>query len=322
MLEQFKKNWFVLVVALVLLIATGFYIKDQTKNNVKSKTVDGKQVVFSIAGKNFFADDFQKLADEQYGNSALYQIYERELLRNIETSDDIKSEAKLSADERLTYIKQTQGQAGLDSLDAQMVGMGYDGIDSFTEYFENLLKYEELVTNHFMSNYDRLFKKYVDEKQPIQVSHILIKVAEKGKPTEEEQKKIKAVEDALKESSFDQVAATLSEDSSKEKAGSLGVIDKDEKFVPEFMDAAYKLKKGEVSEWVESSYGKHLIKVDETEFVKLLKEPTFFEEMTTEHAKEVSIAMWKVTKEINIEFLKDGVEDRLLKILGLTKEDI
>lgn len=321
MLEQIKKNWFVAIVAVILIFATGFYAKEQTKNNVKSKTVDGKQVVFSIAGENYFAQDYQEAADKQAGDSALYQIFERELLRNMETSDDIKSDAKLRAQNQLTYTKQTGGQAGVDQLNAQLIALGYEGADSLTEYYENLLKYQEMVTNYFMDNYDRLFKKYVEESKPRQVSHILIKMADPKKPTDDEKEKIKKVDEALAENkNFADVASLYSDDSSKQQGGSVGVMDKDTNFVKEFKEAALNLKKGEVSKWVTTEYGQHLILVDETDFKKLLNDSEFFQDMTTEHSDEISGIMWKQAEDLGIEFLKDGVEDRLKEILGLTED--
>lgn len=321
MLEQIKKNWFVAIVAVILIFATIFYAKDQTKNNVKSKTVDGKQVVFSIAGENYFAEDYQAAADKQAGDSALYQIFERELLRNMETSDDIKSDAKLRAQNQLTYTKQSAGQAGVDQLNAQLIALGYEGVDSLGEYYENLLKYQELVTNYFIDNYDRLFKKYVDESKPRLVSHILVKMADPKNPTDAEKEKIKKIDEALdKKTSFGDVAALYSDDSSKDQGGNVGVVDKDTSFVKEFKEAALKLNKGEMSTWITTDYGQHLILIEETDFKKLLNDTDFFQDMTTKHTDEISGIMWKQAEDLGIEFLKDGVEDRLKEILGLTED--
>jgi peptidyl-prolyl cis-trans isomerase C len=90
-------------------------------------------------------------------------------------------------------------------------------------------------------------------QEEIHARHILL-------PTEDEAKKalarIKAGED------FAKVATELSKDPGGE-GGDLGWFTKD-KMVPEFADAAFKLKKGEVSEPVKSQFGWHIIKIEDT----------------------------------------------------------
>jgi peptidyl-prolyl cis-trans isomerase C len=88
-------------------------------------------------------------------------------------------------------------------------------------------------------------------QQEIHARHILL-------PTEEEAKKalarVKGGED------FAKVATELSKDPSG-NGGDLGWFTKD-RMVPEFSDAAFKLKEGEISEPVKTQFGWHIIKVE------------------------------------------------------------
>lgn len=322
MLEQLKKNWFVAVVALVLVVATGFYITDQTKNTVKSKKVGGKQVVFTIGKDNYFAEDFQKDLDENLGDSAIYQVFRRELLTNLESSDDIKSDAKFRAESFITYIKQSEGQKGLDNLNKELVAMGYEGVDDLNTYYENELKYQSLISDAFMENYDEVFKKDVEENLPRLVSHILVKIEDKENPTEDELAKIKKVEEALeKGGNFEEVAMQHSEDTqSAQQGGSIGVVDKKSSLVKPFLDAMVTLDKGEVSDWVESDYGKHIIKVDETDFKKLLKDATYFGKLEEKHSDIVAKAIWDAKDTLDFKFANDEVETRIKNVIGLEKE--
>jgi len=90
-------------------------------------------------------------------------------------------------------------------------------------------------------------------QEEIHARHILV-------PTEEEAKKalarIKAGED------FAKVATEVSKDPSG-NGGDLGWFTKD-RMVPEFSAAAFKLKKGEVSEPVKTQFGWHIIQVEDT----------------------------------------------------------
>ena len=88
-------------------------------------------------------------------------------------------------------------------------------------------------------------------QQEIHARHILL-------PTEEEAKaalaRVKAGED------FAKVATEVSKDPSGE-GGDLGWFTKD-RMVPEFSEAAFKLKEGEISQPVKTQFGWHVIKVE------------------------------------------------------------
>jgi peptidyl-prolyl cis-trans isomerase D len=95
--------------------------------------------------------------------------------------------------------------------------------------------------------------------------HILIEVA--GDATEEEQKAAKdkaaALVKQLREGAdFAKLARKSSDDiGSARDGGDLGYLTRDAMMDPAFADAAFALKKGEVSEPVKSAYGYHIIKL-------------------------------------------------------------
>ena len=57
MIEKLKENWFVVLVAVILIAAVGYYTYDTNKGKLPGKKVDGKDVVASIGDTDFFADD-------------------------------------------------------------------------------------------------------------------------------------------------------------------------------------------------------------------------------------------------------------------------
>lgn len=323
MLEQIKKNWFVVVVALILLVASGFYINDQMKSVVRGKRVDGQQVVFSIAGDNFLVEDYQNELKELLGDSAMYQIFERELLSSLELSEDEAVDARLRAESTINYIKQSQGSKGLEALERDLKALGYEGIDSFVTYNENLTKYQNLVKAHFLDNYDRLFKEYVENDKPRLVKHILVSMEDVENPTEAELEKIKTIEEALADGKkFEEVATNYSDDTeTAQNGGSIGVVDSNSSLVPPFLEAMLSLEASETSGWVDTQFGKHLIYVEETDFEKLLKDATYFGELTEEYNEEVGQALWNVTKNLDIEFHNSDVENRIKNLLGIDKEE-
>jgi peptidyl-prolyl cis-trans isomerase C len=110
-------------------------------------------------------------------------------------------------------------------------------------------------------------------QEEIHARHILL-------PTEDEAKKalarIKGGED------FAKVANEVSKDTSGD-GGDLGWFTKD-RMVPEFSDAAFKLKKGEISDPVHTQFGWHIIQVEDT------RTKTFppFEQVKDQAARYVS----------------------------------
>lgn len=101
--------------------------------------------------------------------------------------------------------------------------------------------------------YDRLVAKMKDE-QEVRARHILV-------ATEQEAKDIKARLD--KGEAFEKLAAEVSKDpGSAKEGGDLGYFTK-ERMVKPFAEAAFKLKKGEISAPVKSDFGWHIIKLED-----------------------------------------------------------
>jgi peptidyl-prolyl cis-trans isomerase C len=127
------------------------------------------------------------------------------------------------------------------------------------------------------------------EPETIRASHILIMVPEDATPevAADKEKLAKATKDRItKGEDFAKVASEVSEDpGSKAKGGDLDYFPKGS-MVPEFEDAAFKLKVGEVSDPVKSKYGWHIIKVTDK--------------------KEAHTITFDEVKDRLIEFLKDG----------------
>jgi peptidyl-prolyl cis-trans isomerase D len=112
--------------------------------------------------------------------------------------------------------------------------------------------------------YDGHINRY---KQPKKVSarHILIKVADDAPEADKKVAKDKiqkALDRVKKGEDFAKVAEEVSEDSSAKQGGSLGFFGPGAMVKP-FEDAAFALKKGEVSGIVETRFGYHVIKVDD-----------------------------------------------------------
>jgi peptidyl-prolyl cis-trans isomerase D len=118
--------------------------------------------------------------------------------------------------------------------------------------------------------YDQHRDQYRTPEQ-VKVSHILIKTPLPGPDGKVDEKGVTEAqhraEDLLKQikagANFEELAKKYSEDpGSAKEGGSLGFIQRG-RTVPEFEKAAFSLPKGQISDLVKSSYGFHIIRVDD-----------------------------------------------------------
>lgn len=126
-------------------------------------------------------------------------------------------------------------------------------------------KTTDMITDgDLKSAYDAMVSSLRDEKE-VRARHILV-------PTEKEAKEAKKkIEDGK---AFEDVAKEYSKDpGSAGQGGDLGYFTKD-RMVKEFADAAFAMKKGEISDPVKSQFGWHVIKVEDSRKVAA---PTFNE---------------------------------------------
>lgn len=106
--------------------------------------------------------------------------------------------------------------------------------------------------------------------EQVKVAHILIKTPLPGADGKVDEKGVEAArkkaEDVLKQvkagGDFSKLAETYSEDTTAKSGGELGWIGRG-RTVPEFEKAAFSLPKGQTSDLVKSSYGFHIIRVED-----------------------------------------------------------
>ncbi len=142
---------------------------------------------------------------------------------------------------------------------------GFDKNEEVKKRVENLQK--QIIMQSFIESKaksmvtDEQIKAAYDEKiaaskgqEEVKARHILV-------ASEDEAKKIAA--ELKKGGDFEKIAKEKSTDKASGAAGGdLGWFSKD-KMVPEFADAAFKLKKGEVSVPVKTAFGWHVIKLED-----------------------------------------------------------
>ncbi|RMG43170.1 MAG: hypothetical protein D6719_04335, partial [Candidatus Dadabacteria bacterium] len=131
-------------------------------------------------------------------------------------------------------------------------------------YIDNVLakdlKVDEKEIKETFSSNPEKYKK----PEEVRARHILIKVPENASAEQEKaaKEKIEAIyrEVTKKGADFAAIATTKSEGPSASRGGDLGFFSKG-MMVPTFENAAFKLKKGEISKPVRTRFGYHIIQV-------------------------------------------------------------
>ena len=110
MLAVIKRQWFIVLVAVLLSIVIVYFVYDQNKDNLPSKNVGGKDVVFTVADTDVTTDEFYTELYNQYGISAVYMFLDKIIVDSaIETTEVITTKAGVDAEGVLESFKSYYG---------------------------------------------------------------------------------------------------------------------------------------------------------------------------------------------------------------------
>lgn len=324
MKDIIKKYWFVAIVGVVLFAGVIYLAVDSLKTDVKAKqTEDGQDVVFSYDGNDYTADDMYEEVYDTLDIGVIIPVLEIEVYRNaIEVTNAIESDAAANAENIIASLKQEYGEDWEYALDRLLVQSGYvsdtgtEGLEDYLTIMESRSKIEQ----DYVLDHKDLYQEYLEENKPRLISHILIAMEDPENPTDDEAKKLEEAKAALLEdgATFSSVAKEFSDDGSAENGGSLGLVNKEsiEQFVEAFKDQVYKVDAQETTEWFETEYGYHIIRVDADDldgFIKL-NNYEIFNLIFDENPKVLLDITWEQIQKQDIKFgenkeLNDAIKD-------------
>ena len=126
MFAVLKRQWFIVLVAVLLLSTILFYIYDNNKDNLPSKSVGGKDIVFSIAETDVTADEFYDELYNRYGMGAIYLFFERAVVEAaVEGSAVITTKAEVDAEGVIANFKEYYGTEYETFLIEALKTLGY-----------------------------------------------------------------------------------------------------------------------------------------------------------------------------------------------------
>lgn len=279
-----------------------------------SSATDSKEntLISSKAGNVTVADTMKKIGNDQIANASFTEMLNKIL------ADKYKNKVSdKKIDEQIEKMQKQYG--GKDKFEKALQQQGLT-VDKYKDNLRTAAYQKELLNDKIKLSDSDI------KKNSIKASHILIKVKSKKsdkKGLDDKEAKQKAEEiqkDVSKDpSKFGEIAKKESMDkASAEKDGSLGYVLKDQTD-ESFEKALFKLKEGEVSDVIKTSFGYHIIKADKpTDFnseKQSLKEK-LIQQKIQKDPKLLTDAYKDLLKEYDVDFkdrdIKSVVEDKIL----------
>lgn len=241
------------------------------------KLSDGKQVVASVEGKDFTAEELYAELNSQGGYSVLVNMI-NDYIVGKETEEENKKDAENYADSLIAQYELSYKDAEI-TFEEAVLQSGYESVKQFRELVINDYLYSEIGEKYIKETVtEKELKEYYNNhvSDELGVKHILIAPEVDSNATSDEKKKaeeaaLKKAKDLIKQlkegADFEKLAKEHSDDEGTAKNG--GVINNvvKDKYVTEFWNAAYKLKVDKyTTEPVKTQFGYHIIyKVSHTE---------------------------------------------------------
>lgn len=242
-------------------------------------TVNGKEVTakeFNTEIQRVMASGLPPAAITQFKDTIVEKLIERRLLDNAITEANIEvTDAELEAklDEVREEFAKAAAQSGQEmSLEDLTKKLGISEKELRESIVQSIAVEKMLEKRGLTIVSDAEARAFYEDNteafnrpETVTASHILVKVdAGADESTVAAKKKEAAAltaEARKKGSDFAALASEKSEGPSAKDGGKLGTFGRGQ-MVPEFEDAAFKLKPGEVSDPVKTQFGWHVIKVD------------------------------------------------------------
>ncbi len=279
----------------------------QTSESSKAEKLPDNAVAL-VGGEKITKDTYKEemsfysamLASQQQLKPSIVQmLVQDKLIADDMKKNKVKVDDKELNDKFLQYIQQFGGQEKFDKM--------LEDYNMSSDKFKETIKKDQIYQKHrqwFEEKNpvsEKEIKKYYDEHKDsltqVKASHILVADENTAKQVKE---KLDNGED------FAKLAKEYSKDTANaNKGGDLGYFTRD-KMVKEFADKAFSMKKGEISDPVKTSFGYHIIKVDDKkDSAEALKE----EISKTLNEKKYADYLTKLFNEANV-VTEDGPQKK------------
>lgn len=234
------------ILAFVMLFAVTFCFvsgcKKEDNDDQKILIADGKEVVATIDGVNYTADQlYDDLVDLNTNAEYLYEKLEDLLIETvIPVTDSMKNRISNEIEKWKKEVKENAAINGISYKEALKTALEEEGVSSEDELFNKRVfeLQEEIATNQYWNNSEeKYYNEFLGNRAIYHISQILVSVGTNGnkdyfdvEPSESTAEKLYNITSELMAGeSFHMVAQKHSDDTtSKPLGGDLGVISLDD----------------------------------------------------------------------------------------------
>ena len=230
------------LLSFIMLFAVSFCFINGCKNKEDEKqsilVVDGKEVIATINGKNYTADEvYSDLINSDSSAEYLYEELEDLLIKTaVPVTSSMRNRIVNEVEKWKKDVKENAAISGTSYKDALKSALDEEGVKSEDELIDKKIfkLQKEIITNQYWENSkDSYYKGYINNNYVYHISQILVSVSTNGNKdyfsvelTEPVAKKLYDVTNALLNGeNFYQVAERYSDDTaSKDKGGDMGLV--------------------------------------------------------------------------------------------------
>lgn len=245
MKKIFASKTTLIILAALVVVAIAVFIFLSTKGGAVGK----------VGSESITKDDLYAFFVDQNGEKAVDTLLTQNLIEQEVKKEGVSVTQKDIDEEMKNLVEAYGGQTAFDQTLMQS-GLTQDLLEKDMKTnleIEKLLKPQIKITEEEMQTYFDENKESFAKAKEVNASHILV-------ADEKTAKEVKAKLD--KGEDFAKLAKEYSTDGSAQSGGELGFFGEGA-MVPEFEEAAFSMKVGEISEPVKSQFGYHIIKVNE-----------------------------------------------------------
>lgn len=270
-----------------------------------------ENVATSAGNQTVTKDEFYETMKDSVGKTTLQRMILINVLDNAAGKNDFAKEAETEVAQSMASV------GGEEAFMGFLQQMGFSSIEEYKQQLQLNKLMPQAIKNNTEFTDKELAAAYENYEPEIKAAHILVDDEDKAKDL------IKQINDGA---DFAELAKENSKDGSAQNGGDLGFFGRGQ-MVPEFEEAAYALKEGEVTQTpVKSKHGYHII--------KLLEKPekgTLEEE--TDHLKDIIVQekiqdtaffnekLTEIIKDADIKINDSDLKDIMTPFLGEEEQD-
>lgn len=227
---------------------------------------DSETVVETSAG-NITKEEFYEELKDRYGEEVLSELVTVKVLEDkYEVTDDMVQ----------AEIDKAKEQFG-ENFDMVLMQSGFESEEDYADVLYISLLQEQALSEDIEITEEEIKEHYERTKYEIDAQHILV---------EDEETALEVKEKLDDGEDFGELAAEYSMDGTAQDEGNLGYFSTGQ-MVPEFEEAAYNMEVGEISDPVQTTYGYHIIKVND---IRELEDVEEFEDVKDDIRRELQIS--------------------------------